>query len=327
MSKKFIKDLVVGESLNEVFILKSISTDRNNDYSIVLADKTGEINGYIPKACYSASIDTLVGNPVMFNGIVSNMGKSPYLKCRSISVATSFKMSDLMYGLPEEKKEAYKVIIRTIQAYVKNPHYKALVDSCLTDEVLDKLGILPATLSSYGKYPGGALASCAVVSDMAVHMGKIYLNLGNGIYTKDFQWSLLLTAALLHTYGNIRFITNEVPFKKTDIGNCMGLLAILQQSLQELCVKEQIPLTDEEFADLINTLHASIYASSPIKAVNKEGVMLRHIISLFNECDVFDCEVANTDFGEGKSAWSGKLKRMIQPSPLSDNMEEETNRG
>lgn len=319
MSKKFVKDLVVGESVNDVYILSELSEDKNGDYSITLSDKTGTINGLLPKSCFSRGMDTLVGAPVTFCGIVTNMGKSPYLKCRSLAIATCYKMSELVSGLSPAKKEEYIAIIRSIQEYIKNPHYKSLVDVCLTDEVLEKLATLPATLASYGRYAGGALASCAVISDMAVYIGKIYWKLGNGIYSRDFQWSLLLTAALLHTYGNIRYITADVPFKKTDVGNSMGLLAILQQSLQEICVSKQLTITDEEFADLINTLHASIYGTSSIKAVNKEGVMLRHIISLYNECDVFDHEVANADFGDGKSAWSGKLQRMIQAEPLSES--------
>jgi len=322
MSKKFVKDLVVGESVSDVFILTALSEDKNGDYSITLSDRTGTINGLLPKNCFSRGMETFVDAPVMFCGIVTNMGKSPYLKCRSLAIATSYKMSELMGGLSSAKKEEYIAIIRSIQEYIKNPHYKSLVDACLTDEVLNSLAALPATLASYGRYAGGALASCAIVADMAVYVGKIYGKLGNGIYTRDFQWSLLLTAALLHTFGNIKYIANGVPFRKTDVGNSMGLLAILQHSLQEICVSKGLEITNEEFADLINTLHASIYYTSSIKAVNKEGVMLRHIISLYNECDVFDCEVANADFSESKTAWSGKLQRSIQAEPLFENTKE-----
>lgn len=324
MKEKFINKIVVGESVNDCFILKSISPDKNGDYAIVLADKTGEVSGLLPKSCFSNGMESLKGCAVDIVGIVTNQGKNPFVKCRSISAATNYKLSELLNGLPDEKIQEYKTIIRAVQGCIRNPHYKMLVDHCLTDEVLEKLAKFPASLNSYGKYAGGALASCAIVSDMAVHMGQIYVQLGNGIYSKDFQWSLLLTAALLHTYGNLKFIVPDAPFKKTDIGNSMGLLAVMQLSIQEMCNAKQIPLSEAEFADLINTLNASILATSNIKAVNKEGIMLRHIISLYNECDVFDCEVAASDFSGTNTTWSGKLGRVIQAVPLSrlDNEKE-----
>lgn len=321
-SRHYVKSLAIGQSLNECYILKSLTLRQDGDYNVLLSDRTGDVEGILGKIRFSDSMEALVGCPVQVVGCVTNRGVHPLVKCHNLSLAQKYDMSELVNGLVKEKKEEYMSIIRAIQEYIKNPHYKALVDACLTDEVLDKLGTLPATLSSYGKYPGGALASCAIISDMAIYIGKIYLKLGNGIYARDFQWSLLLTAALLHTYGNIKYITADVPFKKTDVGNSMGLLAILQHSLQEICVSKQLTITDEEFADLINTLHASIYGTSSIKAVNKEGVMLRHIISLYNECDVFDNEVANADFSKDKSAWSSKLKRMIQAEPLCESTKE-----
>lgn len=286
-----IKDIVIGEKLeNAYFVLKSLHL-KDGEYIATFADKTGETEGRIREELVTDDIKSSVKGAVKITAI-AKPGKelAPLLQVKKIAYAKpgEYKSSELFDGLSEEKISEYKEIIRMCQSYVHHDGYKKLLAIVLTEENLNKLSVMPATLNYYGIYKGGALAGAALISRMVLDTGTDYVKYCNGLHQQNIDWSLLLTASLLNTFGVLQYLTPEAPFRKTQTGVDRGYPSVLQSMLERIVISNGIPLREEELSKLINVITCSVASRTGVKATTKEGILLRHTLALYAELDMLD---------------------------------------
>lgn len=312
--KSFIKDLVIGEAFqNEVFSIKSIDEDRGNDKCFTLSDNSGVVLASMPKNLIDKVPDLIEGCVVEVSGVVLKDGMQLMLRIKDISLCTDFLPTELFQGISLDKREECKAGIAELKGRLTHPEFRQLVDACLTDEALNRMAELPATLNLYGKYNGGALVATNAVGHMVLSSMASYTKRGNAFTTKAPQWNALLCASLLFLYGNIEFFTTMPPYKRTKIGVEMGYFSVLQKMLERTMSTNNIIIADDDLARLFNILKVSVEDKSSVKATSKDGAVLRHIIALYCDCDSFDWETATheKEGAEESYFYSSKLGRYI----------------
>ena len=287
-----IKDLIIGTKVRDnCFVLKRMDLTKDDQYMVVLSDKSGKLDAVCNKELVTNEIKALVTSAVKITGVIMpGQERKPVLNIKEISKASSdeYKPSDLFDGLSEEKIEEYFTLISEIKGYVKHEGFRALLDLALSEETLSKLSVMPATLGYYGRYRGGALAAPAVVSVMCRDIGCEYVIHNNALHQKNIDWSLLLTSSLLITYGVLNFITPMEPFSRTQIGVDRGYCSILQSMIEKLIYTNELPITEEELSRLLNIIGCSVANKTGIVATSKEGIILRKTLALYAELDMLD---------------------------------------
>ena len=257
-------------------------------YSI--SDKSGEM----PYA-YDGDIKPFIGKAVCISGVVKpGKDRKPVMSIRDIKLAErgTYEPSDIFVALSPEKVDEYKKTIINDMKYIKSEGYKKLVGYCLNDLTLARLATLPATIGSYGHYRGGALASCVNVTEMVIKIGSVYVLSSNEMYSQNIDWSVLLTAAMLSTYGMIAYCTETEPFKKTPVGVERGYTSLLISELEKINWQNNF-LTDDEMARLVNVISVAagrVTQRPGICPTSKEGLILSNAIVAYKDLDLFDFE-------------------------------------
>lgn len=296
MKKIYAEKLVIGERIvDEPFCLKFLRKEADGSYAIVLSDKTGEIAGMISIERFSDSFFDLVGSAVAVTAvIIDGINMQPIVRVKSMRSCEKeeFSQCDLFIGLSAEKRAEYIKMIRKNIAYVQHEGYKRILDCALDDRALKRLGELPATLSKYGRYGGGALAATAMVSSFCIQIGGTYCRHVNGLYTGMINWSLLLTGSLLAYYGNLQYVT-DMPWKKTLEGVNLGYASMLQLAVLEVIQINHITVTKLEISNLFNILQAAMAGRTEVRSTCKEGAILRHAVSAYHDIDMIDAVLAD----------------------------------
>lgn len=307
----YCNELILGTDFkDQPFVLENIGYMANDKIAITLADRSGTANGCIPKALAATlPLEQSIGKVFFISAAVLVEMKQPLIVVRSISECADYQPAELFSGLSDSMIATYTNNIQELKSRVKNANYRRLLDVCLSDDNLARFSKLPASLNGHGLYIGGCLAATAVVTDAALYIGARYAKLANGIYTTVPNWDLLLTAALLHTYGIPRFYDANDPFKKSVMGVRMNYFPMLQSSLERTMIESDIILTEEEFGNLINVLQAAVGGPSSTKAITKDGSILRHTISMYRECDIMDYTAANHLPVDGEEFFYDKRSR------------------
>jgi hypothetical protein len=314
--KTMINEMIIGEKLDNCFLVMCGILESNEGYTLNLKDKSGEIHGLLRKELFSPELKGYVGGVVKLSAVVKpSKGRVPELNIKSIEIAdtSEYNPLDLFEGLSKEKIDEYVTILRICTSQIKHPGYKQLAETLLTEENLQKLASVPASLAYYGRYKGGALAGAANITIMARDVGIEYVKHFNGLNTRTIDWSLILTASVLNTIGVLSYITPIEPFKKSPLGVEKGYVGCTQSLIERTVLQNDIPLTELEVARLLNVLTSAVALKTCVKATTKEGIILRHVVALYAELDMLDFGVATHEKEEEDEPYfySPSLKRYI----------------
>lgn len=290
MKKISIKDLYIdkkfyGEKIEvQGFIDKFQKKDENMGIIITHNDKT--LSVIIPLESLTFELKEKIF--VTISGTVIPYMNGPLLKAKTIQ--ESIPSNEEMLGLSEEKIKEYLSVIKSVRSLIKNAEYNNLLDICLSDENLNKLATLPATIFSSGNYPGGALAQTAVVTLSVKDLGSLYRKYKNEAYDIKLNWDALLTASLLHLFGNTYFYTlGPEGFEKTKIGLLNGYYGTLEYYLTNIA-KDVV--SELNFSLLLNILAGSVQGGNKeVRAVTSEGSILKYAINSYAAYDLTVSEI------------------------------------
>lgn len=313
--KNFANSLVIGEVVTkEPFVLKSVAAPVKGAVTVSFGDRSGTVSGRISESLFNSLGLTAasVGEVYSVTATILATNRAANVMVKEMEPCSDFLPSELFSGISEEKKKEYYQFIKDARTKITHAGYGALVDACLTDENLRRLGNLPATLNFYGTYMGGALAAAVGVTYMSMSSMASYVRRGNGFTTQNPGWNVLLTASLLHSFGCITYFDENDPFKKSARGVTMNYFSSLQYALEEVIFRENIPLTEQELANLLNVLNVAVAGRTSTKAVSKDGAVLRGNLILYGECDAIDWALANHETEEEEEFfYSKKLSRYL----------------
>ena len=306
-----ISKIVIGDKVNDgVYCLKSVSRASDN-YNVVLKDKTGELLCELARERFNDNLNQLVGGAVKTTFIVKNgINTTPLGVIKSIEKADvgSYKPSELFDGLSEERIAHYRNDIRECLGHIRREDLKTLVAKILDEQMLSQLAKMPATLSYYGIYGGGALAATAVITKMALQTGFQYVKGENGLYKSNLDWDILISASLLMYCGVPEYFTDSQPFRKTSIGIERGYISVLQKKI-ESCNEAVDELT---LARIFNIMASSAPYKTGVTSTHSEGDVLCNCTQMYERLDRSDSGRANHEPEEGEAYfYDAKLRRYI----------------
>lgn len=304
---KFIEKLTIGERFeNELFLVNELDVTEGT-LKLLLSDKTGSLRGEILESNITGAI--AVGMVICCNGLVTADNCAPYLRMQSARETKEFLPAEIYSGISVPQAELYKKDIKSVISAINHLGYRQLCEAALTDHVLQRLAVLPCTLSYYGSYGGAALVATATIPHMCIQAMSAYTKRGNGISSTAPSWDVLITAGLLCNVGRTKYFTSEPPYQKSIYGVTLGYFSTLQSVIEQVIKDNNVVLSDDEVARLLNILNVGVSSKTEVKSVSKEGSTLRHILALYAECDRCDWEIANHVGDE--SFYSDKLGKYI----------------
>lgn len=292
MKNLYVDKIKPGMKVEDIFMLKNIKDEW------FLMDKKGTIKTVKSDLVKEELKDGIV---VKVTGVAIAIKNELTVKLSAFTVAEegTYNITDFCSAITEEKKEEYKTGIRALMKNIKHVGYRTLVENCLTEDVLERLGTITIPGEVWGCYQGAPLASTCIVPYMACGSSNSFEKRGNGISHKPIDQDMLLTAALLHEFARGVYVDETDPERKSLIGVTMHYFSLLVVKLQERRVGLEEILSELDFAKLINCLEVSVTRSATC-SVSREGMFLRSIISVYHEVDAYDWQVLLKPEEEGR---------------------------
>lgn len=300
--RKYTKELTIGEEVvSTVYLLKEIVSLGGKEVKIILADRSGEIDAVIPRAILSvgngtADVRTLLQKPVQVDGVVLANGRQPVLYCKTVIEAALYNAVEIYSGISPAVRDGCISKIKEMCGRIIDKQYKALLEDCLNDDALYRLAQLPATHSGPGSYIGGALVATCSVARIVWHAMAEYVRCGNGFTTASPDWSLLMTAALLHRWGMIEYCDAADPYRKSVVGVAATYRLCLINSLTSKALA--LGISKEKAALLCNVIDTALQRHSSKTGVVKEAYALKSAVEFYSFNELYDsaaAEVSGTD--------------------------------
>lgn len=295
---QFANSLIIGCNINEQpFFLSDIRQEEHfklqgkefAGYILTLQDKSGSIEGFLPKEKAKEEYVSLLNTVIKVSGIVLKT-ENIFIKLDNIFPCApgEYESKYFTLGLDATKRKTFISLLKREIDEVKNPEYNALLKAVFSDEVIEKMASYPASLKSFCNYHGGLLVSTAALWHLCYNIANSYKVCTNGIYTDtNIDTDLLYTAALLHGVGRLKEYT-AFPYKKSKEGKLQGTVATLQAYLFNVCKENNIPLSKDDEIALMSTIIPAIDSRSQVKATTKESIILQQALNMFRLCDERD---------------------------------------
>lgn len=223
MSRRYIRQLVDGDSLDDVFLVgdKQLRTNRQgNPYlQIEIRDRSGQLVARLWNATEHLARQFDTGDFVHARGKVQlyQGGLQVILSQISPVLGEKFDMADF---LPHTEQEIAKLQekLKTLLGKIADPHLKALAEVFLMDaDLMDRLAKAPAGVRNHHAYIGGLLEHIVKLLEVGDRVLPLYPGLD-----KD----LVLMGLFLHDLGKIRELSFDKTFNYTDEGQLIGHLVI-----------------------------------------------------------------------------------------------------
>lgn len=312
-----VTKLAIGDKIsNEVFLMNTCKKSEKG-YKITLSNKSGTLENcncadeFMPPEV----VDNIGGAVVIKDAVVlDGLNLSLDVKIKNIENAKTgtYKPSDIFKGISEDTASAMREIIRTNVLRITDENLRNYLRCIVTEEYLDKLSKMPATLAFHGKYRGGALVTTAIVTNMAIQAALQYVKFPNGIYSSFIDFNTLVASSVLMYIGNCEYITSEEPFRKTLKGLDRGYMSICQSILERKLLESGALITEEQISKILNILNVTVSEKTSVRATTVEGAILRHCYKLYSEMDLYDSGMADHEPKEGEDYYyDPKLKRYI----------------
>jgi 3'-5' exoribonuclease len=276
MKKKFVNELVLSETVDDIFLLKEKSLVRKKDgeyfLSMVFADKTGTIKGVAWEHVERLSSGVSSGDYVRVQGTIGEYKASRQISVRGLEPVSPDKIRSEDF-MPATRRNPQQMFdrLKKISETVETGHFKKLLDLFWDDAgLVEKFIKAPAAKKMHHAYLGGLLEhtlSLALLAEKVVeHYGGI---------DKD----LLLTGAMLHDIGKISEFEYERSIDYSDEGRLISHIVIGLDLIEKKM--NQIENFPEKAKMLLKHLivshHGSRELGSPQLPMTLEAVMLHYL--------------------------------------------------
>jgi 3'-5' exoribonuclease len=155
---------------------------------------------------------------------------------------------------------------RQLMGKVDHPGLSALLQNCLTPEVIARFRRWPAAMKVHGAVVGGLLEHTVNVATIAEHLAQLY----------PCNQNLVLAGALLHDIGKLEELSEQIGADYTPKGHRMGHIVLGMQYIEEQA--QQITSLDKEvLEDLLHIIlahHGTKEFGSPICPATIEALLV-----------------------------------------------------
>ncbi len=277
MKKVFVADLKPGQTVNELFLVRSretrTSTKSNSSWlQLVLVDRTGSIDAKMWDDFQEAAKLAEPQSIVRVQGRVKLYQNRPDFTLERISavVESELDRADFVASTSENVDELFSKL-RAEVAAMKNPWLQKLLLSFLDDqEMAAKLRRAPAAMTMHHAYVGGLLEHIVSLCGLARAVSQHY---------RDIDHDLLLAGVLLHDIGKTQELGGDAAITYSDEGRLLGHITIGVGLLQSRVAA--IPGFPPRLAILIEHMilshHGEMEFGSPVLPQFREAVLLHYL--------------------------------------------------
>ena len=221
MSKKFISQLISGNTIDDTFLVqsKALRTTKNGSLYIQtqLADRTGMIEGRMWDA--SAPFFESLGNDTFLRvkGRTETYQNKIQLIIKNISKANQedIRLEDYLPATEKDVNEMFSEL-KQIAGSVKQPHLQKLLNLFFSDKDFCKnFCSAPAAVQYHHAFLGGMLEHTLSVARLGEKIAPLYPALNR---------DLLICGIILHDIGKISELCYEKSFHYSDEGQLIGHL-------------------------------------------------------------------------------------------------------
>lgn len=277
MKTKFINDLKVGENVTQfiVAVKKSeMKIAKNGDTykNLILADRTGEINGKIWSNSFKNCESFETGKVISITGNVEEYQGQIQINIKNLQVvnSTNIDITDFLNTSAKDLNKLYTEIEITIKS-VKNKFLRELLESFFKDpEFVKKFKQAPGALNIHHAYVGGLME----------HIVEM-LNLAAAII-KDFpkvNVDLIKTAIILHDLGKIKELETSIIINRTLEGKLLEHLSIsvldVEREIQK--INDFPPLLRLQLLHIILSHHGHLEFGSPVVPMMTEALITHYV--------------------------------------------------
>jgi len=280
MERLFVRDLKVGDTITQLFLVKGKYQRQKKTgdpfLAFLLGDRTGEIPGNLWEDFGEAERTIEPGDFVRVRGFVTSYQGSPQLNIQRMQRLNpeEVEAEEFLPSTPKDVKEMMGYLWRTANS-LEDSNLRDLVKSFLEDETFGAaFKRSPAAKGLHHVYLGGLLEHTASV----VRICEAILTQYEGI-NRD----LLLAGAILHDVGKIQ----ELGFEKgvldyTDRGRLLGHIVIGSEMVGERIrsLPGFPPRLELELLHILISHHGEHAWGSPKRPKTIEALLVHYVEDL-----------------------------------------------
>jgi 3'-5' exoribonuclease len=215
MKKQFVKDLITGNKVNDIFYVRERRAlprrDGGKFLIVELADKTGSVSGKIWDNIEEFMSEAIPGNFVKIQGEVSEYNNELQITVNNIQQIPDQDVSaqDFLQTSKYNIDKMYQELNRFINQ-IKDADYRKLLELMFADPTFVKqFSSAPASTGIHHGYLGGLLEHTLFMLKLSQSIPQVY---------PELDYSLLLTGIILHDIGKINSYTYDKVIDHTDQG-------------------------------------------------------------------------------------------------------------
>jgi 3'-5' exoribonuclease len=284
MTRRFVNQLVNGDSVDEAFLVadKQLRANRQGNLylQLELRDKTGSVGARLWNASEGLARTFEPGDFLQIRGKTQIFQGALQIILSHIEVIDASRVEAEDF-LPQSTQNVARLTarLRELLFGMTNPHLRALVECFLIDEeFVRKFTTAPAGIKNHHAYQAGLLEHVVTLLTLADRIVDLY---------PELDRDLLLTGIFLHDIGKVDELSYDRAFAYTDEGQLVGHLVMGVEMLRDK-VERTADLTGEPFpAELLLRLkhmivshHGSYEFGSPKLPMTLEAIALHYLDSL-----------------------------------------------
>ena len=305
MGHKFINEIVPGETINDVYMIREPilrSTTRGDLYmAMYICDRSGQLNGRMWQATEAVYNSLPKPGFVHINGRSEVYQSNLQIVVNNISVVDSSEV-EIEDFLARTEKDVGKMFgeVKKIVGGIKHKQLKALMDEFLADEeLMGKFCEAPAAMKLHHNYLGGLLEHTHNMLGVAEAVFGFY---------PEVNRDLVLAGIFVHDMGKTDELCYDMAFSYTDSGQLIGHISkgfVMLGEKAELLKSKGVEIDEvilDSLGHIIVSHHGQYEFGSPKLPATPEAFMVNYIDDLDAKIRQVTGVIENEP---GDSDWTG----------------------
>jgi len=308
MDRICVSDIKLGQQISSTYLVKSkrLGSFREREghfMSLVLGDRTGEVQALLWEGAEDVYPGIAPGNLVLVSGLVREYSGALQINLDSISIydGEDFDPADFLPVSPRNSEEMLQELQLIIDS-VENPFLKKLLNLFFSDSRwVEAFKKAPAAKKNHQAYLGGLLEHTLKVSTLAAKIAEIYPHADR---------DLLIAGTILHDIGKLEEYQYRSTIDFTDEGRLLGHIVLgMRQVDGRINQIHDFPGNLRlKLLHIIASHHGRYEWQSPKRPKFLEAAIIHNLDLLDATVETFSSAVDETN--DRNSSWTGWVREL-----------------
>ncbi len=295
-----------------------MKTKNNDNYlSVLLSDKSGEIEGKLWQTGSNDYANLTEGEPVFVSGKVEKFKDKLQLNIdiiKEVKKTESDIFQQLIPTTSKDIKRLYSELV-SLKNSISNKYLHKLVEKILIKdrEFLERFKAAPAASQKHHAYRGGLLEHTVSVANLCKLFSSKY---------SEINYDILIAGAILHDIGKVEEYDDKT-FKRTYSGKLLGHISIGIVIIDRKIASIKNFPSKLEYAikHLILSHHGELEWGSPVQPLTLEAFLLHFADNIDSKVETFP----QAKSGDNGWHYNKSLRREILVENFSEEFELKSN--